>query len=47
MAVKKQEINIWKEEQLEYFRKYLSTFNINSKEYNLIVKGIRDLEKSL
>jgi hypothetical protein len=47
MAVKNQEKNIWKEEQLEYFKKYLNTFNINSKEYHLIVKGIRDLEKSL
>jgi hypothetical protein len=47
MAVNNQEANKWKLEQLEYFKKYLGTFNINSKEYGLIVKGIQDLEKSL
>jgi hypothetical protein len=43
MAAKNQEVNKWKKEQLEYFKKYLNTFNINSKEYNLIIKGIQDL----
>ena len=39
--------NKWKREQLEYFKRYLDSFHINSREYNLILKGIQDLEKSL
>jgi hypothetical protein len=39
--------NKWKREQLDYFKRYLDTFHIDSKEYNMILKGIRDLEKSL
>lgn len=41
------DINKWKLEQLECFKKYLSAFHINSKEYGIIMKGIQDLEKSL
>jgi hypothetical protein len=40
------DMNKWKREQLEYFKQYLSTFDIDSKEYRLILKGIRELEKS-
>ena len=47
MGIKNQEMNKWKQEQLDYFKKYLNTFSIDSKEYNLIVKGIQDLEKSM
>ncbi|MBP7738226.1 MAG: hypothetical protein KA369_19780 [Spirochaetes bacterium] len=39
--------NKWKREQLDYFKRYLSTFHIDSKEYKIILKGIEDLEKSL
>ncbi len=39
--------NKWKREQLEYYKRYLNSFHINSREYNLIMKGIQDLEKSL
>jgi hypothetical protein len=47
MAANNQEANKWKLEQLEYFKKYLGTFDTDSREYGLIVKGIQDLEKSL
>jgi hypothetical protein len=35
----------WKKEQLNYFKEYLSTFDEGSREYNLILKGIKKLEK--
>ena len=47
MAANGQDMNKWKREQLECFKKYLSSFHIDSKEYNIIMKGIQDLEKSL
>jgi hypothetical protein len=40
-------MNLWKNEQLEYFKKYLSMYTENSKEYNMILRGIKQLEKSL
>ncbi len=47
MAATNSETNKWKLEQLEYFKEYLRTFNTDSKEYGLIVKGIQELEKGL
>ncbi|MBN2160524.1 MAG: hypothetical protein JW807_14105 [Spirochaetes bacterium] len=47
MAAKKSEMNRWKREQLEYFKRYLGSFHIDSKEYQIIMKGIQELEKSL
>ncbi len=47
MTANGQEMNKWKREQLECFKKYLSSFHIDSKEYSIIMKGIQDLEKSL
>jgi hypothetical protein len=47
MIAKSADMNKWKREQLEYFKKYLNSFHIDSKEYNIIMKGIQDLEKSL
>ena len=46
MAADSNDMNKWKREQLEYFKKYLDFFHIDSKEYNIIMKGIKDLEKS-
>ncbi len=47
MVAKNADMNKWKHEQLEYFKKYLDTFHIDTREYNIIMKGIQDLEKSL
>jgi hypothetical protein len=47
MAINNLDMNKWKREQLEYFKRYLNSFHIDSKEYNIIMKGIQDLEKSL
>lgn len=38
-------MNKWQQEQLEYFKRYLSTFDRDSREYDLILKGIRELER--
>jgi len=37
----------WKEEQMNYFKKYIRNFKDNSKEYNLIMEGIEELEKHI
>ena len=37
----------WKQEQLNYFKGYLANFKKDSREYKLLVEGIRELEKSL
>jgi hypothetical protein len=34
----------WKQEQLKYFRGYLNNFRKDSKEYNLLLSGIQELE---
>jgi hypothetical protein len=47
MTITNLDMNKWKREQLEYFKRYLNSFHIDSKEYNIIMKGIQDLEKSL
>jgi hypothetical protein len=47
MAINNLDMNKWKREQLDYFKRYLNSFHIDSKEYNIIMKGIQDLEKSL
>jgi hypothetical protein len=47
MAATQRDPNKWKREQLEYFRRYLEAFHKDSREYNIILKGIRDLEKTL
>jgi hypothetical protein len=43
---KNHDMNKWKHEQLEYFKQYLNAFDIDSKEYRLILKEIRELEQS-
>ncbi len=47
MMTNSHDTNKWKREQLEYFKRYLDSFHIDSKEYKIILKGIEDLEKSL
>ena len=47
MAINNLDMNKWKREQLDYFKRYLNSFHIDSKEYSIIMKGIQDLEKSL
>ena len=47
MIHNKDELKKWKIDQLNYFKRYLVTFQANSKEYNLIKTGIEQLEKSL
>lgn len=47
MAINNLDMNRWKREQLEYFKRYLNSFHIDSKEYNIIMKGIQELEKTL
>jgi hypothetical protein len=37
----------WKQEQLKYFKGYLGNFKKDSREYKLLVEGIRELENSL
>lgn len=37
----------WKQEQLKYFKGYLGNFKKDSREYKLLVEGIRELEQSL
>ena len=37
----------WKQEQLNYFKGYLNSFRKGTKEYHLLVSGIRELEKNL
>lgn len=34
----------WKKEQIQYFKKYLNSFEENSREYKLLKKGIEELE---
>ncbi len=38
-------MNIWKQEQISYFRRYLNEFPADSKEYAMILHGIKELEK--
>lgn len=40
------DISRWKSEQLNYFKKYLDNFEVGSREYNILLKGISDLEKT-
>ncbi|HOD15330.1 MAG TPA: hypothetical protein PK307_16415 [Spirochaetota bacterium] len=47
MTIQKHDINKWKHEQIEYFKRYLDSFSADSREYNIILQGIRDLEQSL
>lgn len=47
MYSKSVDMNIWKSEQLEYFKRYIKSFRNNSKEYNLIKEGINELEKAV
>ncbi len=47
MVIHNHDTTKWKREQLDYYRKYLDSFRIDSREYNLILKGIQDLERSL
>ncbi|MCU0844597.1 MAG: hypothetical protein MUC76_06690 [Spirochaetes bacterium] len=37
----------WKQEQLNYFKGYLDNFRKDSREYKLLLEGIRELENSL
>ncbi len=36
----------WKEEQINYFKGYLNNFRKDTKEYKLLLAGIKELEKS-
>ncbi len=37
----------WKQEQLNYFKGYLDNFRKDTREYKLLLEGIRELENSL
>ncbi len=39
------DIRNWKNEQINYFKKYLNNFDTSSKEYKVLEEGISDLEK--
>ena len=39
-------VNSWKSDQIKYFKEYLDTFSKGSKEYQLILDGIKRLEKN-
>ncbi len=41
------EMRNWKIEQLNYFKGYLDNFRKGSREYNLLLSGIKELEKNL
>jgi hypothetical protein len=41
------DIRNWKKAQIEYFRGYLNNFQKDSREYNLLIDGIRELEKNI
>ena len=41
------EMKKWKKEQLKYFEKYMKSFPKDSKEHNLLKKGIKDLENTI
>jgi hypothetical protein len=47
MIHNKKELNRWKIDQLNYFKKYLVTFQVDTREYDLIKTGIEQLERSL
>lgn len=40
------DVKSWKNDQIQYFKEYLATFSKDSKEYKLILDGIRRLEKT-
>ncbi|MCP4135408.1 MAG: hypothetical protein GY754_30845 [bacterium] len=44
---KKESNNKWKNEQIDYFKRYLATFDSSSREYKLIKQGLDELEQSL
>jgi hypothetical protein len=47
MDSKEKDARNWKMEQLNYFKGYLGNFKENSREYELLLAGIRELEKHL
>lgn len=42
-----QDMKRWKSEQIDYFRKYLGSFEKESAEYRTIKRGIAELEKTM
>jgi len=36
----------WKSEQISYFKRYLDSFDKGSEQYNVLRKGISELEKT-
>ena len=47
MIYNDEHMNNWKEEHLSYFANYISKLKKNSKKYNLIKEGLRELEKHI
>lgn len=47
MLHREENMKKWKVEQINYFRKYLSSFQESSKEYKLLKKGIEELERTI
>ncbi len=41
------EMKKWKREQVKYFKKYMKSFPSGSKEHDLLMKGIEDLESTI
>ncbi len=41
---KEMDLKEWKNEQINYFKNYLKVFEKNSKEYQIVQKGIKELE---
>jgi hypothetical protein len=46
MLHNREDMKNWKMDQLHYFRKYLSVFKKGSREYDLILSGINQLERT-
>jgi hypothetical protein len=47
MVHSSEDMKKWKREQINYFKKYLTTFREGTKEYNIIRRGISELENGM
>ncbi|MDA3900809.1 MAG: hypothetical protein PF637_09860 [Spirochaetes bacterium] len=46
MIHSKHDMHSWKKEQISYFQRYLDSFEKGTEQYNVLRKGISELEKS-
>ncbi|MFW6365513.1 MAG: hypothetical protein ACOC2H_03440 [Spirochaetota bacterium] len=47
MVCSQKDMSKWKNEQVEYFRRYLDNFDEDSKQYRVIKRGIAELESAV